>query len=218
MAATPHVGLRYPVVPSELPARVAALRGAIAGAGIPLDVRVGGELAPAVAADLSEEDLLAIALGGGSCVLLECPFVPSGGLMPALVAHLHRGGFRVLLAHPERSPEFLRDPARLMALVDAGAYVQVTAGSLRGDFGRTVRRYALALLDEGLAHVAASDAHDAAARSPELVGVVGDAVRRARLAPATTSFLTEEAPRALLEDAPLSAPPLRRGRRPWRRR
>jgi len=213
MAATPHIGLHFAVVPAELAGRLAALRAALAAERIPLEVLAGGELAPSVAADMSEADLRAIALGGGSCILLECPFVRSGGLMPALVAHLRRSGFRVLLAHPERSHELLRDPGRLAALVDAGAYVQVTAGSLRGDFGRTVRRYALALLDEGLVHVVASDAHDARARTPELVSIVADAVRHARLPPATTAVLTEEAPRALLAGAPILHVPRReRGR------
>ena len=203
MAATPHVGHRYRVEPRELPDRVVALREELYAAGIPLDVLRGGELAASLAADLSVSELEAITLDGGSCLLLECPFVMSGGLMPPLVAHLRRLGFRVLLAHPERSPEFLRDPALLTSLVEDGAYVQVTASSFRGQFGRTVQRYALALLDEGLIHVVASDAHDAHARSPELVETVEQAVRHVGLPPSATRFLTEYAPRALLDDAPL---------------
>jgi protein-tyrosine phosphatase len=50
--------------------------------------------------------------------------------MSALVARLQRRGFRILLAHPERSPEFLRDRRELSYLVDGGAYVPVTAASL----------------------------------------------------------------------------------------
>jgi len=220
MAATPHVGLRYPVAPRELAVRLEALRDALDRERIPLTVVAGGELAAGVAADVTEDDLRAIGLGGGSCILLECPYARSGGLMPAVVGHLRQGGFRVLLGHPERSPELLRDPALLAGLVDAGAYVQVTAASLRGDFGRSVRRYALALLDEGLVHVVASDAHDAVGRPPELVPIVRDVVRRAGLPAATARFLTEDAPRALLDDAPLPPQPAHapRRRRGWPRR
>jgi protein-tyrosine phosphatase len=220
MAATPHIGHRYPIVPGELPGRVAALNEALAESGIPLDVVRGGELAASLAADLPPSDLEAIALDGGSCILLECPFVMSGGVMPAVVAHVRERGFRVLLAHPERSPEYLRDPRLLTALVEDGAYVQVTAASLVGRFGRTVRKYALGLLDAGLIHVVASDAHDAHDRGPELVEAVEEAVRHARLPAGATRFLTEEAPRALLDDAPV--PPFPAGRRrrrwPWARR
>jgi protein-tyrosine phosphatase len=217
MAATPHVGQRYAVVPGELPDRVAALREALHAAGIPLDVVTGGELAASVAANLSVPELEAIALDGGSCVLLECPFARTGRLMPALVAHLQELGFRVLLAHPERSPECLREPELTAALVEGGAYVQVTAASLDGQFGRTVRRYALALLDAGLVHVVASDAHDADARGPDLVDPVARAIRHAGLPPGTARLLTEDAPRALLDDAPIprAGARARRRRRAW---
>jgi protein-tyrosine phosphatase len=217
MAATPHIGLRYAVAPDELPARVAGLREELRRESIPLELVVGGELAPGSASDFSDGELRGLALGQGSCVLLECPFTRAGGLMRAAVADLRRRGFRVLLAHPERSPEFLREPAALAELVDAGAAVQVTAGSLRGDFGRTVRRYALELLDAGLAHVVASDAHDASERSPTVLPIVHDAVQRRGLNPSMTAYLTDAVPHALLEDAPLPAPPAQE-RRPRRLR
>src|SRR5215218_663158 len=212
MAATPHIGLRYPVVHDELPGRIASLRARLADARIPLEIVGGGELAPSAAAELGDDQLRAITLGGGACVLLECPFTRAVGLMPALVAHLQSRGFRVLLAHPERSQEFLRDPAGLSALVDHGAMVQVTASAFRGDFGRTARRYALELLDAGLAHVVASDGHDARVRSPVMLPLVRDAVRRQGLPAAAIEYLTADAPRSLLEDAPLPPPPRRRTR------
>jgi protein-tyrosine phosphatase len=216
MAATPHVGAMFPVVPEELPGRVAALRDTLEVAAVPLEVVQGGELAASAAADLSLPQLDAITLGGGSCILLECPVVIAGDVMPALVAHLHESGFRVLLAHPERSPEYLRRPERLVALVESGAYVQITAGSLRGQFGRTVRRYSLELLEAGLVHVVASDAHDAYRRSPEL----RDVVRDAGLAASSSRVLTEDGPRALLDDSPVPRLPGRTRRRPriWPRR
>jgi protein-tyrosine phosphatase len=217
MAATPHVGLRYPVRPGELAAQLEHLRAALARAQIPLNVTGGGELAPGAAADLSVEDLQAITLGGATCILLECPFIRVGGLMTPLVTHLQRHGFRVLLAHPERSPEFLSDPASLAALVDAGAYVQITAASLAGGFGRTARRYSLALLDAGLVAAVSSDAHDAVDRPPTLLTIVDEVVRSQRFAPATTRFLTDSAPQALLTGAPVPPAPPSTRRPRWRR-
>ena len=203
LAATPHIGHRYDVPPSELAAHLAALREALDADGVPLEVVAGGEVAAGMAADLTPGELEQIALGGGSCILLECPFSESGGLMPGLAAHLRGDGFRVLLAHPERSPEFLREPALLAALIDDGAFVQITAGSLRGDFGRMVRRFALALLGDRLVHVVASDAHDAYHRSPELASIVALVARETGMPVGTTQFLTDEAPRALLDDDPV---------------
>lgn len=219
MAATPHIGHRYPVVPGRLGEQVGVLNEALAAARIPLDVVVGGELAASRAADLPIPDLEAIALGGSSCLLLECPFVASGGVLPALAAHFHDLGFRVLLAHPERSPDCHQDPELLPELVEDGCFVQLTAASFAGDFGRTVRRYAHALLAAGLVHVVASDAHDARERGPEMLDTVAHAVRRAGLPPEATEFLTEDAPRALLEDTSLPRFPARpRSRRVWARR
>jgi protein-tyrosine phosphatase len=208
MAATPHVGLWYPVLPLELSGRVAELRTALRSAGIPLEIVAGGELAPSLAGHISDAELRAIGLGGSSCVLLECPFTNAEPMMRSLVARLQRRGSRVLLAHPERSPEFLRDPRTLVALVEDGAYVQITAASLRGDFGRSARRYSIDMLAAGLVHVVASDAHDAFNRAPVVREIVESVTSRRRLSPALTELVTETAPRALLADAEL--PPLPR--------
>ena len=205
LAATPHIGLHYDVAPSGLAAQVGALALELERAGVPLELVGGGELAPTRVMDLSEADLRATGLGGGRCVLLECPFTPAGELMIRLVAHLQRLGFRVLLAHPERSPTFLGDLMRLETLVQRGAFVQLTAASLTGRFGRTVRRFALELLDRGLVHVIASDAHDVAGRPPEVLSLVAATVTERRLDPALTAWVCEAVPRALLDDA--SVPP-----------
>ena len=220
LAATPHIGLRYSVLTEELAARVAGLQDALTVARIPLEVVVGGELSPSRAVDISDQELSAIALGGSSCILLESPFTRVGGLMSALVAQLQERGFRVLLGHPERSPEFLHDSTTLVDLVHAGAFVQVTAASLRGDFGRPIRRYALGLLEAGFVHVVASDAHDALGRSPAVLPLVRDAVTHRSLSAAVTRFVTEDGPQALLDDAPVPPPPAngRRRRRQLLRR
>ncbi|MGH2995969.1 MAG: CpsB/CapC family capsule biosynthesis tyrosine phosphatase, partial [Gaiellaceae bacterium] len=79
-------------------------------------------------------------------------------LQPAL-RRLRDEGLVALIAHPERNPEVQDHPARLLPWVAAGALVQVTAASLDGTLGRASRRGAQALLELGLVHVLASDAH-----------------------------------------------------------
>jgi protein-tyrosine phosphatase len=216
LAATPHIGLAYPVVPLELSARVWELERALDAAGIDLEVVTGGEIAPSSVSELSEPDLAALGLGGGSCVLVECPFTPAGDLILRVIDHLHERGLRVLLAHPERSPTFLRDVRSVQELVERGAFVQLTASSLVGSFGRPAWRFCSVLLERGLAHVVASDAHGAVERSPELVSIVEDTVWRQGLPPELANHLVEAVPRALLDDAPIPAGPLDT-RRPSRR-
>src|SRR5262249_5738804 len=81
-------------------------------------------------------------------------------------ASLVERGYRVLLAHPERSPAMRDNPARLRALVDAGALCSVTAAALLGGFGDASRWFGLELLRDGLVHSVDSDAHHAPPRRP----------------------------------------------------
>ena len=113
MVATPHIDSRHGVPPLEVAERVELLAAELRRSDIGLELRAGGEVAPERVAELGDDQLRAIALGGSSWILLECPFVPAGVLMDAVFTRLLRRGFNVLLAHPERSPTYLTDPADL---------------------------------------------------------------------------------------------------------
>ena len=180
----------------------------------------GGEIAIWRLIDLDDDTLRALALGGGPYLLVESPFSPVIGDFEPMVLDLHRRGHRVLLAHPERCPAFQSRPARLEGLVGAGALVQITAGSMAGDFGSTVRRFTVAILREGLAHVVASDAHDpSAARracrpaSPalkrDLPGVTEQAEWLTRARPARCARRDAAAPAAAVARARRPAAPAR---------
>src|SRR5262249_26449473 len=119
----------------------------------------------------------------------------------------------LLLAHPERSAVFHRTPELLDALVAEGMLAQVTAGSLSGRFGGPVRELARKLLDRGVIHVAASDAHGGsrpATIAADLTRAGGD--------PALTAWLARDVPAALLAGAEPPERPLRERRRRLLRR
>ena len=154
--------------PAEIVPAREALAARLAEAGIELELLAGGEIAPDRLPELDDEALRALALGGGPYVLLECPFSPVGvehgddGRRPA-AARLRRA------ARPPRAlAELPARPGLLARLVDAGALAQVTTGSLTGGFGETARRRGAAMLQQGLVHVLASDAHDEVHRGPDL--------------------------------------------------
>src|SRR5204862_3298866 len=107
-------------------------------------------------------------LGPGPYALLECPHTQAAGNFDSYIRQLLDRGEDVLLAHPERSPMFLRRPERLERLVNAGVLCSITAASVGGRFGSTVRRLALDLLRRGMVHNVASDSHDAERRGPDL--------------------------------------------------
>jgi protein-tyrosine phosphatase len=217
VAATPHVTPTLPNEAAAIAADLQRLRTALADAGVGLDVVAGGEVDLAYAGQLADAELHALTLNGAGWLLLEAPLRADDGDVAAAVLAVARRGHRILLAHPERCPAFQRQPKALGELVAAGVRVQVTATALTGSFRSTVTRYAADVVEAGLCHVVASDAHDALRRPPGLVAEIA-AVGHGDSAP----LWTEENPAAILagEDVPAapSTPGSRRGRRRlWRR-
>ena len=207
MLATPHVNDKADIEPARIAAVAEELRTALADAAIPLEVGTGGEIAIWRLVDLDDETLRRLALGGGPYLLVESPFSPVVGDFEPMVLDLQARGHRVLLAHPERCPAFQRDPARLERLVAAGPLVQITAGSMSGAFGSTVRRFTVAILREGLAHVVASDAHDHVKRPPGLRAGFPALERELPGIGAQAAWLTAAVPKAVLDGAPLPPRP-----------
>jgi protein-tyrosine phosphatase len=201
IATTSHVGYVFDLGPDDITRARTALQARLAEEGIELDLLAGGEIAPERLPDLDDEALRALALGGGPYVLFECPFAPVGAGMEMMVADLQRRGFGVLLAHPERSASFQRDLGLLARMVERGALAQVTTGSLAGGFGDIPRRAALAMIEQGLAHVLSSDAHDPIRRSPDL-RTAGD-----MLGAAQHEWMTATAPAAIVAGRPLPPRP-----------
>ena len=214
MAATPHIDHTQGVDPRAVRSAVEALSAELAAEGIALDVIAGGEVALTRLPELSDEDLAAVCLGGGRWILLECPLDPAGGPLEEAVFSLQVRGFDVLLAHPERSPAFLRQPERMRGLVDQGARTSITAGALGGRFGRGAQALAFRFLEEGLVHSVASDSHDARRRPPGLLEGLAAAESHLPGLEQLTTWLTREVPGAIATGATLPRMPevaIRRG-------
>jgi protein-tyrosine phosphatase len=141
-------------------------------------------------------------LAGSRYLLLEFPTVAIGPDPRDVVHELTVAGWRPILAHPERIPWLVDRPALMTELVERGALLQLTGGSITGEHGRGPQECCFVLLDEDLVHFVASDAHDSHVRPPRL----SDAVRALteRWGEARARLLTEGNPRAVLENLPLS--------------
>jgi protein-tyrosine phosphatase len=214
IAATPHVRDDYPTEPDEMERLVREVNAAARAAGVPVDVLPGGELNLGFAMRLDDAALRRFGLGGNpSLLLLEFPYVGWPVLLRDLVFDLRLRGFTVVVAHPERNADVQADPERLRALVDGGAVVQLTAASRDGRSGRTSRATASKLVEAGLAHLVASDAHAPGIRSVGLSGAA-QAVGGGALA----RWLTTDVPAALLDGSPLPERPRAPRRRLSRKR
>ena len=94
--------------------------------------------------------------------------------------------------------------------------MQLTAGSVTGHFGKRTRYWAERMLDDGLVHILATDAHNLRSRAPILSEAVDAVSGRMGRQAADDMVLTR--PRAVLENAsPASAPPAVGHRRPTTR-
>ena len=168
MAATSHVNRSFGLGPAELAEARQRVVARLAADGIALEVVQGGEVSISRIEGLGEAELRGLTLGGGPWLLLECPLSPYAPDVEPVVGALRRAGLEVLLAHPERSPAFMRGPRPLERLIELGALAQLTSTSFSGRFGEPARRAAFAMLELGHGHVVASDAHGAHGRPPDL--------------------------------------------------
>ena len=207
IVATPHVSWEHPTTARAMHDGVLAVKAELSAAGIPLRIRTGAEIALTRGVDLDDAELRALRLGGGEWLLAECPLSLASPGFDRLLHQLQAGGHRILLAHPERAPEFHRDPDALRRLVDAGMLTQVTAGSLVGRFGSTVKRFTFDLVAAGLVHNIASDAHSAERRPPGMRDELQEADAELPGLLDQADWLCEQVPRAILDGGTIPPPP-----------
>lgn len=214
IVATPHVSWDHPENSSaSIARRVREANHALAAARLPLTVLPGAEVALTRVPELPEEELAALTLGGGPWLLVEPPFSPVLTGIEGVLDHLLMTGHRLVIAHPERCPAFLRDRSRLEHYVGQGCLTSFTAGSVAGVFGPQVQEFTLDCLREGLVHGIASDAHSAGGkRSPG----IGTQLEHAGFGP-LTDHLTRAMPEAIIGGGPLPDPPHFDPPRPRRR-
>lgn len=117
------------------------------------EVRLTGELIEEVKTGV------ALSLADSRYLLVEFPSTGIPSYARQVFAELISDGYIPVIAHPEKNKAIIQNPALLFDLISNGAISQVTCASLIGKYGKDVQRFAVALLESGLAHLVASDAH-----------------------------------------------------------
>jgi protein-tyrosine phosphatase len=166
LVASPHADPQYPYDPDRVDRLLEEAR-AFAGAGMSL-VR-GCDFHLTIQ---NVDDAVAnpgrYAIGGKSYILMELSDLVIFPNTSLLWRRLEDAGHRIILTHPERNPLLRQRLELITQWVGEGRYMQVTAQSLLGRFGPKARSFARSMLDRGLVHFIASDAHDLLARPPVL--------------------------------------------------
>jgi len=170
VACTPHIlpGLYHNTGP-QIRKAVAALQQRLDDEGIALHLTTGADnhIVPGFAQGLQSGHLLSLA--DTPYVLVEPPHHVAPARLEELFFDILLAGYVPILTHPERLSwiESKYDVMERLSL--RGVWMQVTAGSLTGRFGRRPRYWGERMLAEGRVHILATDAHNCSARPPELL-------------------------------------------------
>jgi protein-tyrosine phosphatase len=101
-------------------------------------------------------------------LLLEFPSQSVPNFADDMLYELMIAGITPIIAHPERNTVLREDLNLLRKWVEQGALAQVTAGSLTGKLGERAKLAAQRMVQQRLAHLVASDAHNIRNRRPGL--------------------------------------------------
>jgi len=169
VACTPHIlpGL-YDNAGPEIRQATQALQQALEREGIPLRLVTGADvhMVPDLVAGLQSGRLLS--LNDTRYLLVEPPHHVAPVRIEDFFFNLLVAGYVPVLTHPERLSWIEVQYAAIQRMVRAGVWMQITAGSLAGNFGRSALKWANRMLDDGCVHILATDAHDTKARTPIL--------------------------------------------------
>jgi protein-tyrosine phosphatase len=205
-ACTPHIlpGLYHNTGPGIREA-MQRLQAALDQEEIPLTLVTGADvhMTPNFVAGLRSGQLLTIA--DSRYVLVEPPHHTAPPQIEDFFFNLAVAGYVPILTHPERLSWVPSRYQIIKKLVQSGVWMQITAGSFAGAFGRNALYWAERMLDEGCVHLIATDAHDAERRPPDLAA--GRDLVAKRVGPDEAQRLVFTRPMGILKDeSPSNSP------------
>lgn len=172
------------------------LRMCAAGEGIDIELYLGCELYRADGMQKILEADERYCINATRYVLLEFSPNDLADTIWRCTVDLLISGYRPVIAHAERY-QAVRDMRFVRKLVDAGAYIQVNAGSILGWNGWAVKRLCRKLLSKELVHLVGSDAHGMQGRVP-CIGPCADYLAK-KIGSEIVQKLLAENPKAVLE-------------------
>jgi protein-tyrosine phosphatase len=203
VVATPHQLGRYD---RENPASrvrqsIHELSSVLVEEQVPLDLLPGGDVRVDERLErlLDSGDIGTVA-DAGRYLLLELPHELLVDPLPE-IEMLRSRSVQAVITHPERYRYLQGSIARPQEWLAAGAVLQITCGSLLGDFGQRAHDHAWQLVRAGLVALVATDAHDALQRPPRM-GAALEALM-AKVGHEETRIIAIDNPLRVIEGAPL---------------
>lgn len=213
VACTPHIypGL-YENSQTIISQAIAEFELELKEHDIPLTITIGADthLAPDLLQGIQDGRIPTLA--HSRFLLLEPPHHVAPPRFDEAVFQLLAAGIVPVITHPERLTWIETDYPKMVTLVDGGAWMQITSGSLTGRFGRRPKYWAERMVDEGLVHIIATDSHHIDKRPPYLAEGRDAAARRCGEQEAFN--MVDTRPRGILSDLPHSQIPALPERKP----
>lgn len=199
MVATSHFNLQYPYQLEVVENRIAEL--AVRTGNQPRLYRGCEFLLSFENFDRMMDQPSMYTINGTQYLLVEWPSIYTSSVVDTALRRLMGAGITPVIAHPERNP-MLRDKfGQIESWVESGCLMQLTALSITGGFGAAAKTTSFRLLDQGLAHVVASDTHDPVRRHPRMDEALK--VIQARYGRHAAEILFDQNPRNVLEGTPM---------------
>lgn len=107
-------------------------------------------------------------INGTDYLLLEFDFNEDSRNICNAADAVIKAGYRPVIAHPERYTYFRRDMLCSQKLINKGCVFQVNKTSLSGVHGHSAKEFSMWMLENRMASLIASDAHDTEFRAPDL--------------------------------------------------
>ena len=165
IVATPHLNEKL-YDPVEITRRVAWLNHLLRQEKLPLTIMAGAD----VSVVFRPDQVAGFTINETSYILVEFPHSHLPKNAKDILFQFVVSGYKPIITHPERNPTITGNPRALLDLLGDDMYVQITAGSLTGEFGKDCRQCAVHLLQAGAVDVIASDGHSTTYRKPVLSG------------------------------------------------
>lgn len=185
----------------EIDRRCYVLREALVRNEIPVRIHKGAEILCTPHTPAMARQGLLPTLGGTQYVLTEFYFNESFSFMDSCLRKLAVCGYIPVVAHPERYEAVQWDPELLWGWSDEGYVLQLNKGSVLGTLGAGAEQTAHELLELGVAHLFASDAHGCDRRTPSMDGLRRWAQECCD--PECADILLRENPKQILEGLPI---------------
>ena len=199
VVCTPHSSDAYPFRPEVNKERLELLND-----------RLGGRLTLGLGCDFhltydNIEDAFRnkskYTINGGRYLLVEFPEFGISQFNSKVLFQFSATGIVPVITHPERNPELLAKPYRIVEWLRGGCLVQVTAGSVCGRFGKRAEAMSFDLIKNNWVHLIASDAHSMDWRPPAMGPA--NQILRDQFGEETADRLCITNPRAMFFDQPL---------------